>query len=646
MKTVRFLFAQVHDYRKLLILSIGMAILQVPTDILSAFPLKFILDKVIDNREPSAPWSAVIGLFDALATRAGLGTGETHTLLAIIAFSTAMIVVLGVVGSVLTHTQLYVAALIGHSVSAALRVRLFEHMLRLSLDWHGEARSGDLVQRLTGNVADLEKLIIDGLVDLLAGFLTLLGMVAVMLAFNWQFTLLSIFVVPTLFLVVWTYTRRIKAATKKAARAGGQLADVATEDVRAITEVKAFTLEDRETQHFKTYVDKYRDAGLRAIGLEAQFRPLVALVLLLSTFTIVGVGSLVATGHTFRLAFLVIPAGTLTIGTLTVFLAYIRQLYQPMRDVSKLMYIATNAAAGAERIQEVLDQPAEVIDAPTIFWPTTGVKGAITYDRVVFGYVPSRPVIKGVRLHVEAGQRLALVGLSGSGKTTLVKLIPRFYQPWRGELRIDDIDNSRYPLALLRRNVGFVLQESVLFEGTIRDNIAIGRPEATDRQIVAAARQAQIHRTIMGLPGRYEARVREQGKNLSSGQRQRLAIARAMLRDAPILILDEPTANLDVEAEAEVMRALDNLLGNRTVIMISHRLSTLGHVDEIAVLHKGVLVERGDLPTLKDRGGMFSRLLEEQTRYSYDGTRKRPGDNRRHSRPPSVVRKPRGARDR
>ncbi len=502
------------------------------------------------------------------------------------------------------------------------------------------------MQRLTGNVADLEKLIIDGLVDLLAGFLTLLGMVAVMLAFNWQFTLLSIFVVPTLFLVVWTYTRRIKAATKKAARAGGQLADVATEDVRAITEVKAFTLEDRETQHFKTYVDKYRDAGLRAIGLEAQFRPLVALVLLLSTFTIVGVGSLVATGHTFRLAFLVIPAGTLTIGTLTVFLAYIRQLYQPMRDVSKLMYIATNAAAGAERIQEVLDQPAEVIDAPTIFWPTTGVKGAITYDRVVFGYVPSRPVIKGVRLHVEAGQRLALVGLSGSGKTTLVKLIPRFYQPWRGELRIDDIDNSRYPLALLRRNVGFVLQESVLFEGTIRDNIAIGRPEATDRQIVAAARQAQIHRTIMGLPGRYEARVREQGKNLSSGQRQRLAIARAMLRDAPILILDEPTANLDVEAEAEVMRALDNLLGNRTVIMISHRLSTLGHVDEIAVLHKGVLVERGDLPTLKDRGGMFSRLLEEQTRYSYDGTRKRPGDNRRHSRPPSVVRKPRGARDR
>jgi ABC-type multidrug transport system fused ATPase/permease subunit len=250
-------------------------------------------------------------------------------------------------------------------------------------------------------------------------------------------------------------------------------------------------------------------------------------------------------------------------------------------------------------------------------------------------------VIKGVRLHVEAGQRLALVGLSGSGKTTLVKLIPRFYQPWRGALRIDDIDNSSYPLALLRRNVGFVLQESVLFEGTIRDNIAIGRPEATDRQIITAARQAQIHRTILGLPGRYEAHVREQGKNLSTGQRQRLAIARAILRDAPILILDEPTANLDVEAEGEVMRALDNLVGGRTVIMISHRLSTLGHVDEIAVLHKGVLVEQGDLPTLKDRGGMFSRLLEEQTRYSNDGARPAQRDKRPDAGSRTTARRPR-----
>jgi ATP-binding cassette subfamily B protein len=479
-------------------------------------------------------------------------------------------------------------------------------------------------------------------VDLLAGLLTLLGMVGVMLAFNWQFTLLSIFVVPTLFLIVWSYTGRIKAATKKAAQAAGQLADIATEDVRAITEVKAFTLEERETLHLKTYVDTYRDAGLRAARLEAEFRPLVTLVLILSTFTIVGVGSYVATGHPFRLGFLVIPGGTLTIGTLTVFLAYIRQLYQPMRDVSKLMYIATNAAAGADRIQEVLEQPPEVVEAPTVIGPLSPIRGSLTYDRVVFGYVPSRPVIKGVRLHVEAGQRLALVGLSGSGKTTLVKLIPRFYEPWRGEVRIDGVDNRRYPLAVLRQNVGFVLQDSVLFEGTIRDNIAIGRPEATDRQIVAAARQAQIHDTISSLPGRYAAHVREQGKNLSSGQRQRLAIARAILRDAPILVLDEPTANLDVEAEAEVMRALDKLVGGRTVIMISHRLSTLGHAHEIAVLHKGALVERGDFGTLKKAGGMFSRLLAEQTRYSSDGATQqsryvapaRDGSSRR-PRPPA-----------
>jgi ABC-type multidrug transport system fused ATPase/permease subunit len=643
--TVRFLIRQLKGYRLVLLLSMGMAIVQVAADILTAFPLKFILDKVIDHRDPGWPWSAGVSLFDHLGSRDGLRPTEAHSQLAVIAFSATLIMALGLLSGLVSYIQLYAATLVGHNVTARLRRTAFEHVLHLPLIWHGQKKSGDLVQRLTGNVVDLEKLLIDGLVDLVAGFLTLLGIAAVMLALNWRFTLLSIVVVPALFLIVWTFTRRIKTATKKAAHAAGQVADVATEDIRAITEVKAFTLEEREALHFKTYVEGYRASGLEAGRLQAAFRPLVAFVLALSTFTIVGVGSYVATGHSFGFWLLAIPGGTLTIGTLTVFLAYVKQLYQPMRDLSKLMYMATNAASGAERIQELLNQPPEVGHVPTVVSSRGRLRGGIEYCGVVFGYLPDRPVIKGVDLHIEAGEKLALVGLSGSGKTTLVKLIPRFHDPARGSVRVGGVDNRDYPLTMLRQNISFVLQDSVLFEGTIRDNIALGRPDASDADIVDAARKAHIHETIMTVRDRYEARVREQGKNFSSGQRQRLAIARAILRDAPILILDEPTASLDVEAEAEVMAAIDKLVRGRTVITISHRLSTLGHVNRIAVLDDGVLVEQGYLDKLINAGGVFARLFEEQFRYSPNGlagmSSEELGSNRadrsRASVPPSTT---------
>jgi ABC-type multidrug transport system fused ATPase/permease subunit len=238
------------------------------------------------------------------------------------------------------------------------------------------------------------------------------------------------------------------------------------------------------------------------------------------------------------------------------------------------------------------------------------------FKGVAFGYQAEVPVLGDIDLDVRVGTRVALVGLSGSGKTTLVRLLPRFYDPWQGTITVDGVDVRDYPLDVLRRNIGLVLQDSVLFEGTIRENIVLDRQDVTEEEIVAAAAQACVHETIMKLPGGYEAQVREHGKNLSSGQRQRIAIARAVLRDAPILILDEPTANLDVEAETEVMRAIERLTVGRTVIVISHRLSTLGNVDEIVVLESGHIAERGTYQQLKARGGVFTRLLAAQNRYS------------------------------
>jgi ABC-type glutathione transport system ATPase component len=293
-----------------------------------------------------------------------------------------------------------------------------------------------------------------------------------------------------------------------------------------------------------------------------------------------------------------------------------------MRDLSKLTNLASAAASGADRIQEVLDQAPEVADYQKNA-PYNGpqkLRGAITFENVAFGYTKEYFVLKGINLHIPAGRKVALVGLSGGGKTTLVKLIPRFYEIQQGSVKIDGYDNRMYPLGVLRQNVSMVLQDSVLFEGTIRENIAIGKPGASEQEITEAAKKAQMHETIIGLPDGYDTAVREQGKNFSGGQRQRLAIARAILRDAPILILDEPTASLDVEAEAEVMHALDTLIVGRTVLMISHRLSTLGNVEEIIVLKDGRIVEQGSYKDLKRRGGVFATLLEEQNRYNAERT--------------------------
>src|SRR5260221_3378642 len=458
----------------------------------------------------------------------------------------------------------------------------------------------------------------DALVDSLSGILTIVGVVLVMLATSVGFTLLSFTIIPALALTVFGYQRSIKAAAKKTSKSVGEVADIAAEDVGAITVLKAFSLEQREADRFGRYVKKTRDAGLRAGGLQAQFNPVVTVLVALGSASILGVGSYVAAGNNFTFLFINIPASSLSLGTVFQFITLLGMLFQPFKDLSKTTVVLNSAAAGAERIQEVLDQAPEVVESKTPYTGPTRFRGNITFENVVFGYTPEKLILKGVNLHIASGKKVALVGLSGGGKTTLIKLIPRFYEVQQGVVKIDRVDNRFYPLSILRRNVSQVLQESVLFEGTILDNLIIGRPEASRDEIVAAAKQAHVHDTILSWPDGYDTKVRERGKNLSGGQRQRPAIARAILTNSPILILDEPTASLDVEAEAEVLRAIDALVVGRTVLMISHRLSTLGNVDEIIVLKDGHIVEQGTYQELKRRNGVFAGLLKEQNRYNMD----------------------------
>src|SRR5712692_2849067 len=617
---VKFLFRNLKGYRLLILLAIIITILQVGSDIAAAFPLKFIPSKVQNaGNDPSCTFSflnPILDIFDtplldpALAplapgqpvqtpgiTPCPISPSNTnaiviyshHSTIGVIVFSVLMLLLFGTLSAMLAFLDLYLAAFIAQNLTARLRIQLFEHLQRLSLDWHGKQKKGDLVQRVTGNIADIEKLVTDGLVDLLAGVLTLIGVISVMLFLSPQYTLIALAITPALFLIVLGYTKNIKAAARKAAKATGQVADVATEDINALTVIKVFTREEKESVRFGDYVDKNKRAGLRAGWLQAQFTPLVTLLVILGTAAIIGIGGYVASGYDFHLGPVTIAAESVDIGTLILFLTFLKLLYQPMRDLSKLATLANTALSGTERIQEVLDQAPEVKDSP-VPGPYTGpqrFQGEITFENAVMGYLPGVPVLKGINLRISPGKKIGLVGLSGGGKTTLVSLIPRFYDIEQGTIKIDGVDIRLYPLDVLRNNVSMVLQDSLLFEGTIAENIAFGRPGAAIEDIVEAAKKAQIHETIMSLPDGYDTFVSEQGQNFSGGQRQRLAIARAILRDAPILILDEPTTSLDVEAEIEVLKALHTLMAGRTVLTISHRLSTLGKVDEVVMLSEG-----------------------------------------------------------
>jgi ABC-type multidrug transport system fused ATPase/permease subunit len=647
----QFLYRHLKGYRLLVVLAIFITITQVGSDLVAAMPLKFIPSKISNpGSDPACTFpflDGVLTFFDTPALDPSLAPPPTppnqpprqpppapcpanpadpnsvlhpritmHSVNGVIVFSLLVLAVFGLLSAFLVHLELSIATYIAQHLSARLRKELFDHLQRLSLDWHDKQKKGDLVQRVTGNIADIEKLVTDGLVDLLAGTMTLLGVAVIMFFISPQYTLLSLAIAPVLFLIVSVYTGGIKAAAKSKAKAAGKIGDVATEDINALTVIRAFMLEKRELWRFGQQVRAHREAGLRAGYLQSQFTPLVSVLVVVGTASVVGVGGYVAAGNNFNLGPFTLSASTVDVGTLILFLTYLKMLYQPMRDLSKLTTLASNAASGAERIQEILDEAPEVVDTKETYPGPQKLKGEIIFEDVRFGYQEDRPVLNGITLHIPAGRKVALVGYSGGGKTTLVKLIPRFYDLEHGSIKIDSLDIRKYPLHVLRQNISLVLQESVLFEGTVRENIEIGRLGAPLNDVIEAAKKAHIHDAIMKLPDGYDTLVREQGNNFSAGQRQRLAIARAFLRDAPILVLDEPTASLDVEAESEVMHALDTLITGRTVVTISHRLSTLGHVDEILVLANGNIIERGTFQELKQQHGFFAHLLEEQNRYN------------------------------
>src|SRR5437667_804594 len=565
------------------------------TDLLEPWPLKIVFDYVFGSKR-MPDWLAGIVSW--------IGVDK----FSVLNFAVLSVRVIAIVGAVSSYFEKYLTTSVGQWVMHDLRRVLYSHIQRLSLSFHDHKRTGDLISRVTTDIDAVQSLISNVLLGLVVNVLTLVGMMLVMLYLNWAFTLIALMVAPGLFLVVYHYTHRIKRASRAMRRKDGEFVSVLEEVLSSIRVLKAFAREDYEQQRFERESRESVEKALRARNFKAKLPPLVEIILAAGTCLVLWYGA--------RL----VLSGALTSGELLVFLLYLGKMYKPMRELSKMTDTISKADVGWERIREVLENETQIRDLPGAK-RAPRFKGKIEFDHVKFAYNGNQPVLDDVSLRIEPGQLVALVGPTGAGKTTIVSLLPRFYEISSGQIRIDRTDIRRLKQKSLREQISFVLQETLLFRATVAQNIAYGKPDATHEEIVRAARLANADEFIDRMPDGYETMIGERGLTLSGGQRQRITIARAIIRDSPILVLDEPSAGLDAESEKLVFDALGNLMEGKTSIVIAHRLATVRRADVIFVVDEGRIVEQGTHEELLAYGGLYSRLYELQFRDEEERTR-------------------------
>ena len=573
---------------KPLVLALLAVVGETLADILEPWPIKVVIDNVLGSKRLPSGWATYIF--------ASLGQDP----LAILNVALAAVIVIAVVGAVSSYAEKYMTTSVGQWIAHDLRLLLYQRIQRLSLLEHGESRTGDLISRVTSDIESVQDFINTALLGILVSLLTLAGMIGVMFYVNWRFTLIALSVAPVLFVIVYFYTHRIKKASKALRKQESELMSGVAEVLTSIQVVQAFAREDYEDRRFTTESRHSVEAALQARSMKAKLSPIVDVIVAIGTCLVLGYGAHLILG------------GSLSTGELIVFLAYLGKTYKPMRDLSKMTNVVSKAAIGYERIQEVLSSESRVRDLPTAS-QAPAFTGRVEFDGVSFSYGSDIQILKDVSFHIEPGQVAAIVGPSGTGKTTIASLIPRFFDPQAGQVKIDGIDVRQFTLKSLRDQISFVLQDTLLFRGTIWENIAYGRPDAPPEETVQAAELANAHDFIVNMPHGYGTMVGERGVTMSGGQRRRIAIARAIVRNTPILILDEPTTGLDAESEKAVVEALDYLMKGRTCIMIAHHLHTVRNADVIFVMTDAALVEQGTHEQLLAKGGVYAHLHELQT---------------------------------
>jgi subfamily B ATP-binding cassette protein MsbA len=588
----RLVISLMRPYRRWLAIVFLAMLVEIATSLAAPWPLKLVIDDALGSHH-LPHW------LDWAHEYAGFGK---HTL-GVAMFAGAATLAIALIGAVASYVDNYYTTSVGQWVANDLRLRIYEHLHRLSLRYYDHAKTGALVSTITSDVATIQDFASSSTLDIVIDLLTILFMVGLMFWLDWDFTLIAVAFTPVLLVFVFHFKKAVKEATRAVRVRQSEVLSIVQRGLGAIRVTKAFGRQDFELAHLEAASHATVAAALRARRIKSLMSPVVAIVVAICTAIVLWKGTSL------------IIAGTMTAGALTVYLAYLKKFFKPVKDLAGMTSTIAQTTVALERIQTILSADDVIKERPGAIDPGR-VRGAITFDRVSFGYDKDDPVLHEVSFNIEPGQAVGIVGPTGSGKSTVLSLLPRFYDPTLGRVLIDGVDIADYKVAALRAQIGFVLQDSVLFPGTIRENIAYGRPGATDEEIAAAARVANADEFIGRMPRGYDTVVGERGDTLSGGQRQRIAIARAVIRNSPILVLDEPTAALDTESEHLVIEALRRLMKDRTVIMIAHRLSTLIDADKIIVLKNGIVAEEGSHAGLIARGGIFADLHRIQFQHA------------------------------